>query len=340
MGPLVAAVGFLLCLGGEAVYDEPEEEPSRLLTRERSTHDDRGEQFNFVSSQLHQPTEGVRSPSVKELLESLSQLQALVKPKAAALPPVPPDSPTSEVLRAIRLSLHQLHTPDMLKPAAEGEAVASEEDGSIDRLSDERLEMLEGELLAKLQRVRATRRSRKGVSSAESFDTQLSHETPSLTDLLSRAFGDHDSRRPGGVQGARLLQSRRIEREEDDDIESYAARLAAEARQRGHGSSPSEESTLGTGGGMRGAGSGRLQEVIQQLLGGEGDVVEVKVILRDEANDAMAAISEAVDDGATEDNGGTLTSRWATMLDTFTSSFDETGSDPRDEDDDADDSDI
>lgn len=134
MGPLVAAVGFLLCLGGEAVYDEPEEEPSRLLTRERSTHDDRGEQFNFVSSQLHQPTEGVRSPSVKELLESLSQLQALVKPKAAALPPVPPDSPTSEVLRAIRLSLHQLHAPDMLKPAAEGEAVASEEDGSIDQL--------------------------------------------------------------------------------------------------------------------------------------------------------------------------------------------------------------
>jgi hypothetical protein len=76
-----------------------------------------------------------------------------------------------------------------------------------------------------------------------------------------------------------------------DDVDSYAERLAAEGRQRERGSRGEGEGDGKTGGGSRSGGS-PLQEMLQQLIGGEGEVVEFKVLVGDEA---IAAATGAAD---------------------------------------------
>ena len=104
-------------------------------------------------------------------------------------------------------------------------------------------------------------------------------------------------------------------RDEADDVESYAARLAAEGRQRERGARGSGAGDDDEAGGGSGKAGSSLQDVLQQLLGGEGEVVEFKVLVGDEAIAATTGAGDAADDR----DGVASSSTWGGLLESLVS---------------------
>lgn len=260
------------------------------------------------------------SPSVKELIDTMARAHAQLKPRGGELPQVARDVPLSQVLQSIRRTLHQQHRPEAAKSASR-DAEPAGADNYIAHLSDEGLDILEEELLEKLQRVRATREQRRGGRAAERSQPAARAEeeqTPrtqlfgasSLAEALSKALSGGTAVVESSARHGRGQQA--ADSSDGGDVESYEARLAAEGQRRVHGSRHDHDDEGEGEGSQSGRGMPQLQDVLQQLLGGEGQVVEFKVLVGD---DAVASTGPTGADG----DDGTPRSKWAGLLESLLS---------------------
>jgi hypothetical protein len=225
-----------------------------------------------------------------------------------SLPPIPAGTPITGVLHAVRESLARA-APTERERAREREAARGEHDADdaddadyaaaggayIAHLDERGLDLLEADLRAQLAQVAAARArlatSRRPPARAKPNPEPEAAET-------DEAAGDADDTRRvssleaalqrmlngGGAAGSRLLGGVSSGESADgvgeaDETESYASRLADEARRRERRlrGEEEEEAELEEGGG-----ASSVEELVARMLGrpmGEGEAVEMKVFV-------------------------------------------------------------
>lgn len=166
-------------------FEAPGVEESSLESHRTRTHDDEsGTQYNFVEQAAQEAkgtaggktlsdllaggaevevVDGAAASGLHDLIKQMFAASATPsKPKPAALPSVPPDTPVSQLLKMIRQTTHDIPpvTPRRASPGRSsdaGEASGAEASGAVsghmpylDHMDATGLELLEAELLQKV----------------------------------------------------------------------------------------------------------------------------------------------------------------------------------------------
>jgi hypothetical protein len=160
-------------------FEAPGVEESSLASHRTRTHDDEsGTQYNFVEQAAREAKGTAGGKMLSDLLASGAEVEVVdgaaasglhdlikqmfaasakpSKPKPAALPSVPPDTPVSQLLKMIRQTTHDIPpvTPRRAPPGRGGDADASgavsDPMAYLDHMDATGLELLEAELLQKV----------------------------------------------------------------------------------------------------------------------------------------------------------------------------------------------
>ena len=161
-------------------YEAPGVEESSLETHRTRTHDDEsGTQYNFVEQAAREAKGPAGGKTLSDLLAGGAEVEVVdgaaasglhdlikqmfaasakpSKPKPAALPSVPPDTPVSQLLKMIRQTTHDIPpvTPRRASPgrgsdAGEASGAVSDQMSYLDHMDVTGLELLEAELVQKV----------------------------------------------------------------------------------------------------------------------------------------------------------------------------------------------
>lgn len=161
-------------------YEAPGVEESSLETHRTRTHDDEsGTQYNFVEQAAREAKGPAGGKTLSDLLAGGAEVEVVdgaaasglhdlikqmfaasakpSKPKPAALPSVPPDTPVSQLLKMIRQTTHDIPpvTPRRASPgrgsdAGEASGAMSDQMSYLDHMDVTGLELLEAELVQKV----------------------------------------------------------------------------------------------------------------------------------------------------------------------------------------------
>ena len=153
-------------------FEAPGVEESSLESYRTRTHDDEsGNQYNFVEQAAREAKGAAGGKTLSDLLAGGAEVEVVdgaaasglhdlikqmfaaatkpSKPKPAALPSVPPDTPVSQLLKMIRQSTHDI-PPAAPRRASPGRSSDAGEASYLDHMDVTGLELLEAELLQKV----------------------------------------------------------------------------------------------------------------------------------------------------------------------------------------------
>lgn len=153
-------------------FEAPGVEESSLESYRTRTHDDEsGNQYNFVEQAAREAKGASGGKTLSDLLAGGAEVEVVdgaaasglhdlikqmfaaatkpSKPKPAALPSVPPDTPVSQLLKMIRQSTHDI-PPVAPRRASPGRSSDAGEASYLDHMDITGLELLEAELLQKV----------------------------------------------------------------------------------------------------------------------------------------------------------------------------------------------
>jgi len=234
---------------------------------------------------------------LKTLLEAMGA-SGQVKQSTPSLPSVETDASLSGVLHEVRGTLLRSGEKHLVARADRPQARGQHSDGPeyVDHLSDEGLDLLEAELTAKLHRVRGARSARRqegaGATRSVRGDDQKAPTVSALLSQLGSSAAGVEADEGATTTFFKVDSS--ADTTDSSDVEGYAAQLAAEARQKPRASLVSNNGDAKSSDSARG--SSEIEQLVQQMFGGDGRFVEFKVIVGD-GDGAATSAAGADDDG-------------------------------------------